>query len=104
MPPTLLIFIRGPGGSHPLKEGCRARLGTLCPSGVISSAHSPLGPRRPTGHGGAGWALRNGRALVSEDLPAAEGSQHRQAGTCLQREKHEIHRAGQRCWISRKGV
>ena len=28
----LLIFIRGPGGSHLLKEGCQAQLGTLCPS------------------------------------------------------------------------
>lgn len=52
VPPTLL-FIGGPGGSHPLEEGWEARLRTLCPSGAVSSSHPPpsqhlgQGPRGP---------------------------------------------------------
>lgn len=41
MPPTLLMFIVGPGGSHSLEEGWEARLRTLCASGTVSSSHSP---------------------------------------------------------------
>lgn len=41
MPPTLLIFIVGPGGSRPLEGGWQARLRTLCPSGAVFFSHSP---------------------------------------------------------------
>lgn len=67
-----------------------------CPPPTPLQATPGPGTQMPKGCGRAGWALRNGRALVPRGLPGAKGSQHRQAGTCLRREKHELGRAGQR--------
>lgn len=85
MLPTLLIFIVGPGGAHPLEEGEEARPRTLCTSGAVSCCVSPPSLTRARdpealGCGSAGWAPRLGGP------PGAKGSQCQQAGTCLQRE------------------
>lgn len=98
MPPTLLIFIVGPGGSRPLEGGWQARLRTLCPSGLCSSP-SNTWARDPEarGCGRTVWALRNGRALVPRG-PTGRVPRDPYANKqgLVSREKHDICRAGQR--------
>lgn len=66
----LLIFIVGPGGSHPLEGGWQAWLRTLCPSEAVSSSHSP--PSHHLGQGPRGlWdvAEQGGRRGMEELVP-----------------------------------
>lgn len=110
MPPTLLIFIVGPGGSRPLEGGWQARLRTLCPSGAVFFSHSPPSntwARDPEarGCGRTVWALRNGRALVPRG-PTGRVPRDPCANKqgLVSREKDDICRVGQRRLNSQKGV
>lgn len=110
MPPTLLIFIVGPGGSRPLEEGWQARLRTLCPPGAVFFSHSPPSntwarDAEACGCGRTVWALRNGRALVPRG-PTGRVPRDPYANKqgLVSRKKHDVCRAGQRWLNFPKGV
>lgn len=71
MPPTLLIFIEGPGGSRLLEGGWQAWPRTLCPSGAVFFSHSSpiqhLG-QRPRGL----WMWENSVGIEEWKKPCAQ--------------------------------